>query len=376
MQLNQYSYNNISGWSKSLDNSLDSNNTLLLIFASPDISTIVNPINELINTFPNSKFMGCSTAGEIIGNSISDDRFVVQIIKFEKSRLELSHINITNSIKSQDIGKQLIEKIDKQGLKYIFILGTSLHINGSQFTVGISNINLKDVIITGGFAGDDQLFEKTWVLVNKEISYDVVSALAIYGEELYIGYGAKDGCNQLGIRREVTHSYENILYTLDNQSALELYKYYLGRRADGLPSTGLIFPLGIYTDENIKVRTIIGINEKEDYLVFTGDIPQGATVTLLKSNLDSLIQSAKDAIGSIHFDNKVSSPFLCISVSCIGRKVILGQRIEDEIEVIMETLPENTQQIGFYSYGEISLNSFGKCDLYNHTISVTLLGEY
>lgn len=376
MQLNQYSYNSISGWSKKLDNSLDSKNTLILIFASHDISTTLNPINELIDAFTNSKFMGCSTAGEIIGNSISDDRFVVQIIKFEKSKLQLASVKIANSHKSQGIGKQLIDKIDKEGLKYIFILGTSLHINGSQFIEGISDIDLQDVVITGGFAGDDQLFEKTWVLVDKKPSYDSVSALAIYGEELYVGYGAKDGCNQLGIRREVTHSFENILYALDNQSALELYKYYLGKRADGLPGTGLIFPLGVYIDGKIKIRTIIGVNEKEDYLVFTGDIPQGATVTLLKSNLDSLVQSAKDAIGFIHFDNKVSSPLLCISVSCIGRKVILGQRIEDEIEAIIDELPKDTEQIGFYSYGEISLNNLGKCDLYNHTMSLTLLGEY
>jgi len=376
MQLNQYTYNNISGWNKILDNSLDSSNTFVLIFASPDISLITKPINELITIFPNSKFMGCSTAGEIIGNSISDDRFVVQIIKFEKSRLKLANVKITNSSKSQDIGKQLIEKIDKKELKYIFLLGTSLHINGSQFTEGISDIDLKDVVITGGFAGDDQLFEQTWVLIDKKPSYDFVSALGVYGEELYIGYGSKDGCNQLGIRREVTHSYENILYTLDNQSALELYKYYLGKRADGLPGTGLIFPLGVYIGDKIKVRTLIGINEKEDYLIFTGDIPQGSTVTLLKSNLDSLIQSVKDAIKQIQLDNKISAPLLCISVSCIGRKVILGQRIEDEVEAIMDELPIDTEQIGFYSYGEISLNSLGKCDLYNHTMSLTLIGEY
>ena len=376
MELNQYTYNNISGWNKILDNSLDSSNTLVLIFASPDISLITKPIDELINIFPNSKFMGCSTAGEIIGDTISNDRFVVQIIKFEKSRLNLVNAKISDSSKSQNIGKELIEKLDKEELKYIFVLGTSLHINGSQFTEDISDMDLKDIVITGGFAGDDQLFEKTWVLIDKKPSYDFVSALGVYGEELYIGYGAKDGCNQLGIRREVTHSCGNILYTLDNQSALELYKYYLGKRANGLPGTGLLFPLGVYIDNKIKIRTIIGINEKEDYLIFTGDIPKGSTVTLLKSNLDSLIQSAKDAIKHIKLDNKISNPLLCISVSCIGRKVILGQRIEDEIEAIMDELPKGTEQIGFYSYGEISLNNLGKCDLYNHTMSLTLIGEY
>jgi len=376
MELNQYTYNNISGWNKILDNSLDSSNTLVLIFASPDISLITKPIDELINIFPNSKFMGCSTAGEIIGDTISNDRFVVQIIKFEKSRLNLVNAKISDSSKSQNIGKELIEKLDKEELKYIFVLGTSLHINGSQFTEDISDMDLKDIVITGGFAGDDQLFEKTWVLIDKKPSYAFVSALGVYGEELYIGYGAKDGCNQLGIRREVTHSCGNILYTLDNQSALELYKYYLGKRANGLPGTGLIFPLGVYIDNKIKIRTIIGINEKEDYLIFTGDIPKGSTVTLLKSNLDSLIQSAKDAIKHIKLDNKISNPLLCISVSCIGRKVILGQRIEDEIEAIMDELPKGTEQIGFYSYGEISLNNLGKCDLYNHTMSLTLIGEY
>jgi hypothetical protein len=59
----------------------------------------------------------------------------------------------------------------------------------------------------------------------------------------------------------------------------------------------------------------------------------------------------------------------------VGRRLVLGSRTEEEIEATLEVLPKGTQQIGFYSYGEISPYTAGTCDLHNQTMTLTTLSE-
>ena len=375
MKLEQYIYKD-KGWSSRIDNSLDSKDTLILIFASPNISYIKKPLNELINLFPNSKFMGCSTSGEIFNKRLSIDRFVVQVIQFEKSILKISSLKIEDSSNSKKLGQELALSLNKSKLKSVFILSDGLNINGSKLARGISSVFLGDVIVTGGLAGDDEQFKETWVLVDKKPCSKYITAIGFYSNHLYVGYSSKGGWDTLGVKRKVTSSFENILYELDFQPALELYKKYLGERAKGLPSTGLLFPLGVYIGSEIKVRTILAIDEEKQSITFAGDIPEGSVVTLMKSNFQKLIEGASNSIQSIKFKDEKINQFCCIAISCVGRKLVLGQRVEEEIEAVFDMLPKNSMQIGYYSYGEISPLKSGKCGLYNQTMTITLIGEY
>jgi hypothetical protein len=178
------------------------------------------------------------------------------------------------------------------------------------------------------------------------------------------------------LKRKVTSSCENVLYELDNQPALSLYKHYLGERAEGLPSTGLLFPLGIYEENDIKVRTILTVNEEDQSITFAGDIPNGSIVSLMKSSFKSLTDGAASAAKSVDLENVNCDNYCCIAISCVGRKLVLGQRVEDEIEAILSSVScKNMMQIGYYSYGEISPSLLGECDLYNQTMTVIFIGE-
>jgi len=135
--------------------------------------------------------------------------------------------------------------------------------------------------------------------------------------------------------------------------------------------------LAIHDDnKELKVRTILAIDEENQSITFAGDIPEGSMVSLMKANFDRLIDGAYDAVNSIEFGSKEVSPLCSIAISCVGRKIVLGQRIEEEIEAVVEFLPKDTMNIGYYSYGEISPLASGRCDLYNQTMTLTLLGEY
>ena len=70
-----------------------------------------------------------------------------------------------------------------------------------------------------------------------------------------------------------------------------------------------------------------------------------------------------------------SSPTLSVAISCVGRRLVLGERTDEELEATLEVLPKGTRQIGFYSYGEISPYASGYCDLHNQTMTLTTISE-
>ncbi|CAA6818719.1 MAG: Blr2286 protein [uncultured Sulfurovum sp.] len=374
MKLNQYIYIS-NDWDKRLDLTLDSDNTLVLVFSSLDNPSLQAPLQKLIKAFPQSKFMGCSTAGEMYGNTLAEEHLVVQVIKFEKTILKLVHTKIKDSDYSYMAGETLSLALGEP--KAVIVLSDGLNVNGSQLTKAFSATLGKKVMVSGGLAGDDGRFESTWVLIDKEPKSHYIGAVGFYGDEFYFGYGSEGGWSSLGLKRKVTSSCANILYELDNQPALSLYKHYLGERANGLPSTGLLFPLGLYSDDEIKVRSILSVDEEEQSITFAGDIPEGSTVSLMKSSFKSLTDAAVTAVENINFERATCEKYCCIAISCVGRKLVLGQRVEDEIEAVFSAFPSlDVMQIGYYSYGEISPSSIDQCDLYNQTMTVVLLGEY
>jgi hypothetical protein len=74
--------------------------------------------------------------------------------------------------------------------------------------------------------------------------------------------------------------------------------------------------------------------------------------------------------------NRVNPPQLALIVSCVGRKLVMKQRVEEEIEEVHNVIGQKTAICGFYSYGEMapfSDNTF--CELHNQTMTLTLISE-
>ena len=125
------------------------------------------------------------------------------------------------------------------------------------------------------------------------------------------------------------------------------------------------------------VRTVLAVNEEDGSMVFAGDLPQGEYVRLMKANFDRLIDGANDAAEMSKISLKNSDPDLAILISCVGRKLVLKQRVEEELEIIREVIGENASITGFYSYGEICpIKPFEQhCELHNQTMTITLFKE-
>lgn len=373
MQVSTHRYSRDEHWDTPPDTSLDSASTLVLFFGSAHMQDVQQPLQELRAQFSQSVFLGCSSAGEIYNDAIYDHGISLAIIRFDKTR-----IKITRDSLGPQSGKHISDQLKDDELRAVFVLSDGIDVNGSQLVNSISRELGTDIVITGGLGGDDDRFEKTWTWCQDEMLHGCVTAVGFYGDAVHIEHGSRGGWDVLGTHREVTRSEGNVLYELDGQPALTLYRKYLGDRADELPATGLLFPLAIKNDEEADgytVRTILGINEEDQSITFAGDLPQGAFVRLMSANFDRLIDGAADAASHIDTAAYSGGPIINIAISCVGRRLILGQRAEEEIEVVREELPDATRQIGFYSYGEISPLASGRCDLHNQTMTLTTIWE-
>ncbi|KTD51229.1 FIST signal transduction protein [Legionella quateirensis] len=386
MDIQAFQYILGQGWSLNTFPDLDSENTLVMVFASPEFINHVNPIIELANFYSKSKLIGCSSAGEIFGSKIFDQSLSVVVVRFNTTLLKIAKAKVEHVTDSNSAGISIAQQLKDTELKSIFVLSDGLSVNGSELVKGLNTVTEdKGLVITGGLAGDGSDFKQTWTIVGGEILTNYVVAVGFYGSHIHVGHASKGGWDKFGPVRRVTRSESNILYELDYQPALQLYKEYLGEKASELPSSGLLYPLAINEidgNESIQlVRTILAVDEKEQSLIFAGDIPSGCYAQLMRANFDRLIDSANEA-GQLANQRMMNDhlatigPLLAIDISCVGRRLLLGERTEEEIESALISLPKGSTQVGFYSYGELSPYTVGKCELHNQTMTITTFYEY
>ena len=377
MELETFSYSAASGWSNPPCTSLDSDRTLVLVFGASSYRNHPAPIEALIESFPRSTVVGCSTSGEILGDEVHDESLSVAVVRFADTNLRVTCTEVTEATESESAGEKIARDLLADDLRGVLVLSDGLSVNGTELVRGLGSVVPPHVTITGGLAGDGDRFESTWVVAGGAPQGGRVVAVGLYGERIRIGHGSKGGWDIFGPERLVTKSERNVLYELDDKPALELYKSYLGERASDLPAAALLFPLAIRTDDDDGeplVRTILAVDEETQSMTFAGDIVQGSRAQLMKANFDRLVDGAHDA-ATLSCPEGCEEPVLSIAISCVGRRLVLGERSEDELESALEVLPALTQQVGFYSYGELSPRRSGPCVLHNQTMTLTTLCE-
>ncbi|MFT3919889.1 FIST signal transduction protein [Cloacibacterium sp.] len=360
------------------DENLDYNNAQLVLgFGKRNIIDNDDFFSLIKEKFPNAEIALSSSAGEIFSNDVYDNTVAITAVSFSSSTIKTSQIDIDYFSNSFEAGKQLIENLPKENLKWVFVLSDGSAVNGSQLVQGMNENRPEDVLISGGLAGDGDKFEKTVVGLNQKPAPHKILAIGFYGEKLTLSHSSFGGWDTFGLERTVTKSENNVLFEIDNKNALDLYKKYLGKYAEELPSSALLFPLSLKLtdDDEPIVRTILSVDEKKNVMIFAGDLPEGSKVRFMKANMDRLIDAAHDAATECLNMSK-QEPKLGIIVSCVGRKLVLGDRIPEEVEMVSNLFKENTKLTGFYSYGEISpLKPFENCALHNQTITITTVNE-
>ena len=351
--------------------------SLVLAFGERVFLEKVLPYDTIRSTYPHSNIIICSTAGQISHTNLVENSGVITAIEFEKTTIKVSEIDILKNSNIQELGETIKRDLFNDDLKSILILSEGSYINGTELINELIKQTSELIPIFGGLAGDEYHFEKTIVGLNNDASQGKIVAVGFYGTAIRFGFASEGGWSDFGPEREVTLSEKNVLYKIGDRFALDLYKEYLGKYAAELPSSSLYFPLSMKENKNSDpiVRTILSIDEEKKSMTFAGNIPQGAIVRLMKGNFDKLIDASYNAAAAI-FSKQEVAPQLALLVSCVGRKIVLGNRIEEEIEVVKEVFGSNMLVCGFYSYGEISptLRQVA-CELHNQTMTITTIYE-
>lgn len=354
---------------------IDNSSIWILVFGDYEFVADTELFQQLRQRYPTSVISGCSSSGQILGDSLHDDTLVVAVIEFERVCVKYASVDIADYADSNLAGLALTERVPHDDLKACLVLSDGLQINGADMVAGI-NVGLPDnVVVTGGMAADGHRFKSTWVLDEHDIPREgVISMVALYGD-LQVGHSSNAGWHTFGPDRLVTRSESNVLYEMDNKPFLDLYKEYLGDLASELPAIALRFPLELYKPGEDKrlIRTVLEIDEETKSMVFAGNVPEGYVARLMHASVEQLIDGAAAAAAQIK--PQTTSNALCVAVSCTGRRMVMGDDTEEELEAVLGELPPGIQQIGFYSYGELSPYSAGQCDLHNETMTLTTYYE-
>jgi len=352
---------------------------LALVFG--DINGVKNPfVQEYIRAlYPVADIVYASTSGEIIRDQVLENTVVVTAVSFNKTKIISIQKNLNDYPTSFELGNDLFNALNTADLAGIFIVSDGQIVNGSELVDGLNKANVNNVPITGGLAGDYGVFSRTATGLNEMPGEGNVIGVGFYGKNFAMGHGHWAGWDEFGRERTITRSEKNVLYEIDGQSALGLYKEYLGTHAADLPGSALLFPLAVSIENKTGklVRTILGINQDENSMTFAGNMPVGSKVRLMKASFDKLIEGVYGSTSLLVDQFKNKKPELSILMSCVGRKLILKQRVVEEVEAACAEFGPEVAVTGFYSNGEISPMIAGaECKLHNQTMTITSFCEF
>lgn len=328
----------------------------------------------LAQQVPADRCFGCSTAGEIEGSSVHDGSVVATALWFDRSTVTSASASLSEAASSMELGRLLARRLPAQGLVHALVLSDGTQINGSELARGLIEGLPRGVTLSGGLSGDGADMKRTVVLHAGLARTGTVTVLGFSGS-LRVGTGSVGGWDAFGPTRVITKSRGNVLYELDGEPALALYKRYLGHHAAELPSSALLFPLLVSMGEGAApvVRTVLGVDEQNGTMTFAGDVPEGSGAQLMRANFDRIIEAGEGAATTSLLGGQ---PEFAVLISCVGRKLILKQRVEEEVEAVRSVLGERVVTTGFYSYGELAPHTpAAPCQLHNQTMTVTTFSE-
>jgi hypothetical protein len=352
---------------------------LIFVFGAPCFFTADGAAAALRDAFPGTAVLGCSTAGEVSRQGVREGSAVITAIRLEYCRVIDGSTELLGMADSRAAGRRLATEIAAPDLRAVVVFGQGVDINGSALVDGISEVLGEAIPISGGLAGDNGAFVRTWTVGKNGVSDRAIVAVGLAGEALRVTHGSFGGWAPFGPARKVTRCASNVLYELDGEPALDIYKRYLGDYAGALPASALLFPFAMLGDDPGAfglIRTILGIDETQGSLTLAGEIRQDGYLKLMHASTDALINGAEIAARALCGMGEAPSPALALLVSCVGRKLVMGERVDEEVEAVAAVLGADTTLAGFYSYGEISpVGPGASCKLHNQTMTIMRLAE-
>jgi hypothetical protein len=382
MELATFVYQPDTGWATSPDPRFDGPDTLVLVFGpSGHLVTLApaSPLATLARALPRSVFASAATHTIAHARQSIDKALVVCVARFANTRLRRFHVALGPTLNAQTAGQQLaLALCETPGLSGVLVFADGLEVNGPDLVRGLTSVLPAGLPIAGGMGADGTGQARTWSMATDGPPQASVCVIGLYGPHLRMARSCCGGSIGFGQRRLVTRAQGHTVEAIDNQPALQLYRHYLGRYASGLPEAASHFPLTVFRqagDTHGVIRYVLGIDAQRQTIDVAGDIPTGSLVQLSRAGRSELLEGAFEAAQTLRDGLPSDQPVLALAVSCVGRRHVLGEQTEDELEPVAAALPAGSVLAGFYSFGEISSNPGQPCDMHNMTLTLAALWE-
>lgn len=350
--------------------------SFILVFTSR--SKLESPfcLSLIQRKYPGVNIISCSTSGEVYVSELKAETVTGMAVSLAHTGVEIYSEKLQGKEESLALGKKLASRFGQTDLKHLLVFSDGWLVNGSALVQGMHKVLKDDVSISGGLAGDGANFSKTLVGLNEDIDQNMAVAIGLYGEHIRVGFGSHGGWSELGTTYEVTETEGRKVLRLNDKRPLDLYQDFLGEDADGLPGTAVLYPVAVWLPqaEDYVVRTVFNLDEFSGSLTLGEAIPVGSRLQFMRARFDDLLKGVKTAAEEA-LQKLQQKPEMALMVSCIGRKLLFNQQIEEEIEATHKILGDDISIGGFYSYGEICPVKKDLAALHHQMLTLTLLAE-
>ncbi len=356
---------------------LDLQPTVVIAFANIEWASDDLLLKELKRHMPGVEIVGCSTAGEISNDGLFEKSMVLTAIRFEANTSKIRIMIEKVSPDQKQSGRNLGQKLADNSLRGLFLFAPGVTVQGSALLHGVKETIGPDALLLGGLAGDSGKFVKTAVFYNDQSYSDHCVGLGFYGDQIDFHHSSQAGFRSFGGVRQITKADDHIVHEIDGQPALKVYKESLGKHAEELPSTGLMFPLALLNNqlsETGLIRAVLGVNDADQSIHLAGDVASGTFFKLMRAENQSLIGGAQGAAEKLN--KNATSNSIGFLISCVARRMVMGDAVEDEIDAAIAEIKDCQNISGFYAYGEFGpFFSLVDCQLHNQTMTVNLISE-
>ncbi|UXP31337.1 FIST C-terminal domain-containing protein [Reichenbachiella agarivorans] len=377
MIVEQIKWSEQDHWQYVADKNLGERANLVFAFGPIDLIRHAERYAELKTRYPHADIITCSTNGEILNHTISDNYIIVSAILFEKTVVQALQVDIQDVKDSFDAGTHLSADLDKDLISNLIIIGDYQKINGSDLLTGI-HINLSEhVPITGGMTGTRNSSVQSLIGLNGPPKEGRVIGIGFSGEDLQVVHSLDSAWSSFGAEKTITKATDNRVYEIDHKSASHFYTQYLNGLVDDVVQDSIFYPLGIKKKGGSKriVRGVIAFHEDES-ISYAGNFNEGDSIRMMKTNISSLIRSSETAAELVLNKLNYENPDFVLIFNCVGRRNVLKDWTLDEVECVNSKFGSKTPMIGFYSHGEISpCTPQTKSELHNQSVVITAFRE-
>ena len=351
--------------------------TLAFVFISikQDIDRVSNLLDQ-----QGIKIFGATSGGEFIDGDIGAGTIAILLLDMDPSNFMI----LLEDYRDKDpeaLAEAMARKAKEKFKNPAFIISGSIDVVnssviGEPILRAIEAVTGKDVVIWGGRAGDDFIFDETVVFTNGQTTRRGILLLVLNGDKILVKGQSASGLMPVGTIKTITRVVGDWMMEIDNQPATDMVLKYLGLKltqAEAETYNPGVIVFSLLRDQGEPVLRSSGVfNWKDKSILIASGINEGDKIRFTLPPDFEIVEEVKRNAEKMK-EEKMPDVDALLMFSCAGRLGQLGPLISDEIDGIRNVF--NVPMAGFFAYGEFGRTDHGNNEFHNHTCCWVTLKE-